>query len=77
MLSIFRGISAKIAPTTSILNKLCSNQTQFHTNAAVFEKEKRFLSHNDKVYPPQTEDETPRPAVSVYVLFGNCFGIEN
>lgn len=71
MLSIFRGISARIAPSASILNKLCSNQSQFHTNAALFEKEKKFLSYNDKIYPPQTEDETPRPAVSL--CFENCF----
>lgn len=63
MLSIFRGISAKIAPNASILSKLCSIQSQIHTNAAVFGKDKVFLSYNDKIYPPQTPDETPRPAV--------------
>lgn len=67
MLSIFRGITSKTAPSVSILNKLCSNQSQFHTNAALFEKDKKFLSHNDKIYPPQTEDETPRLAVSLFL----------
>lgn len=65
MLSIFRGFSAKIAPSASILDRFCSNhQSQFHTNAALFDKGKRFVAHNDKIYPPQTENETPRPAVS-------------
>lgn len=25
---------------------------------------KKFTSHNEKIYPPQTPDEEPRPAVS-------------
>lgn len=72
MLSIYRGIIAKFTPTVSVLNKLCSNQSQFHTNATLLDKEKRFLSHNDKIYPPQTADETPRPAVSFYFIYFSC-----
>lgn len=66
MLSIFRGITAKCSPGVSIFNKLPSIQTQFHTNAVLFkdEKQKRFLAYNDKIYPPQSPDEAPRPAVS-------------
>lgn len=67
MLSIFRGVTAKCAPSVSVFSKLCSNPPQFHTNAALFEKEKRFLSHNEKIYPPQSENETPRQAVSVCI----------
>ncbi|XP_055300855.1 39S ribosomal protein L22, mitochondrial [Sitodiplosis mosellana] len=63
MLSIFRGIASKIAPSVSVLSN-----SQFHTSA-MLQKEKgdndgptHFLSYNDKMYPPQRPDEEPRPA---------------
>lgn len=62
MLSIFRGIASKIAPSVSVLGN-----SHFHTSSFLKEKEDGptgFLSYNDKIYPPQTEGEPPRLAVS-------------
>lgn len=64
MLSLFRGISSKITPNASILSNLCSSNFQFHTNATLNKDPKKFLEYNDVVFPPQTEDEVPRGAVS-------------
>lgn len=62
MLSLFRGIASKIAPTASILSN-----SQIHTSALLLKSGRdgptHFLSYNDKIYPPQAEDEQPRPAV--------------
>lgn len=60
MLSIFRRIKPKIAPSVSFLAR-----SNFHTDIPLNKEDKptHFLSFNDKIYPPQTEDETPRPAV--------------
>lgn len=62
MLSIFRGIASKIAPSVSPLAN-----SRFHTSAFLNKSENptHFLSYNDKVYPPQKEGETPRPAVMI------------
>lgn len=69
MLSIFRGITSKITPSVSILAN-----SQFHTSAFLKRENdpKHFLSYNDKIYPPQTEDETARPAVSPYLKTNQC-----
>lgn len=60
MLSIFRRITPKIAPSVSFLAR-----SNFHSDIPLNKEDKptHFLSYNDKMYPPQTEDETPRPAV--------------
>lgn len=71
MLSIFRGIASKIAPSASVLGN-----SQFHTSALLQKKKgdndgpTHFLSYNDKIYPPQSPDEEPRPAVR---LIFHCF----
>ncbi|XP_031636512.1 39S ribosomal protein L22, mitochondrial [Contarinia nasturtii] len=57
MLSIFRGIASRIAPSASILSN-----SQFHTSAILNAEPRKFLMYNDKVFEPQTEDEVPRKA---------------
>lgn len=64
MLSIFRGISSKITPSVSVLSSICTSNSKIHSSASLNSDPKKFLSYNDLIYPPQTEDETPRKAVS-------------
>lgn len=58
------------------ISSLKPNQVQvnnIHTGIAALawsksEEPKRFLLHNKKIYPPQSSEEEPRPAVS-YIEF--------
>lgn len=76
MLSIFRRITPKIAPSVSFLAR-----SNFHTDIPLNKEDKptHFLSFNDKIYPPQTEDETPRPAVktNLYLNIIKYFAYSN
>lgn len=66
MLTIFRGIASKLAPSVSVLSNFSSTNSQFHTSAAALDKDgpRKFLSYNDTKYPPQQPHETPRLGVS-------------
>lgn len=60
MLSIFRNIAAKIAPSASVLSS-----SQLHTSAISYANEPRkFIRYNNKIYEPQSPEEEPRKAVN-------------
>lgn len=74
MLTIFRGIASKLAPSVSILSNVCSTNSQLHTSAALSrDGPTQFISYNDKKFPPQQPDETPRLGVSLEIIFLFCF----
>lgn len=51
--------------------KLCQPLASLHSSSNLLawvgrgDGPKKWLTYNDKVYPPQTPDEEPRPAVSL------------
>lgn len=68
MLNIFRGIALKIAPSATKLVPSASviSNSYFHTTSIQKKNDDdptHFMSYNDIVYPPQSPDEEPRPAV--------------
>lgn len=65
--SILRSISSSFLLRNNVSNAF----SKVHTSAVLQDESdekkrspKGFLSHNKKVYPPQTEHEKPRHAVS-------------
>lgn len=63
MASILGSLSKQIASKVFSINSITSVK-QLHTSAALCGP-KHFLTYNDKVYPPQESNETPRPAVCI------------
>lgn len=55
--------------------KLCQPLTSIHTSSESFawkgdsKGPQKWLKYNEKVYPPQTPDEEPRPAVRIFLIF--------
>lgn len=73
----------KITPILRLRIKHCSPlllieaerlHTSSHNSAWHNEnKPKKFLKYNEKVYPPQSPEEEPRPAVSLHSIIGNSY----
>lgn len=70
MLSVFSNFTTKIG-FPCIGNAILTNQ--LHTSTALFKHKRNgpesLLKHNKKIYPPQSENEEPRPAVSIHLIF--------
>lgn len=63
-----RSISQLISSVRSVaLNKIHKSYVHLDSTLLGYEKNdgpRKFLTYNNKIYPPQTLNEEPRPAVS-------------
>lgn len=67
-MNLSRSISQLISSVRSVaLNTIQKSYVHLDSTLLAYEKNdgpKKFLTFNNKIYPPQTPDEKPRPAVS-------------
>lgn len=73
MLPFLKRIALNIVTSNPISSAIVLN-SKLHTSAALNESEdpkgpRKFLSYNKKVYPPQSENEEPRLAVTCPEIF--------
>lgn len=75
MFPLLKKFASSVVLSPSLRKNVFVNSSKFHTSVPLYEDDdedtkgpRSFLTYNDKIYPPQTENEEPRPAVSEIIF---------